>query len=66
MSEEEIQIMIDNAVHAAKQEVYREIADSLKSAGEMDMYNFQSIESQCTAHTARELGDRISWLVEEE
>jgi hypothetical protein len=50
--------------HSIKQEVYKEIADSLKSAGELDLYNFQSIEEQCSAHTARNLGDRVSWLVQ--
>ena len=64
MSEDEVLFLIEAAVKAAKQEIYAELADSFKSAGEMSHYDFQSIEDQCTAHTARGLGDRISWLVE--
>ena len=56
--------IIARALVAERQEIYAELADSFKSAGEMSHYDFQSIEDQCTAHTARGLGDRISWLVE--
>ena len=59
-----VKTMITNALADQRQEIYQELADSFKSAGELDLYSFQSIESQCSAHTARDLGDRISWLVE--
>lgn len=47
-----------------RQEVYAELADSIAGAGEIDLYNFQSIEAQCSAHTARDIAERIKWLVE--
>jgi len=65
MSEEEIQVMIDNALARQRQEIYKEIADSIAGAGELDCYNFQSIEAQCSAYAARDIADRIKWLVEE-
>ena len=57
-------VIVQSIIKAACMSVYRELADTFKSAGELDHYNFSSIEAQCTAHTARELGDRIKWMVE--
>jgi hypothetical protein len=57
-------VFVQALVKAITQEVYKELADSIKSAGDLDMYNFQSIEAQTAAHAAREIGERISWLVE--
>lgn len=60
----EVEEMIGEAIKQTTRFILTELADSFKSAGEIDLYNYQSIESQCTAHTARELGDRIGWLLE--
>lgn len=70
MSKTEIQEMIDTSIRiAAKQiaqEVYREISASLISAGERDLYNYDSIEEQCAKLGCAMAGDRIRWMVEEE
>ena len=62
---EVVPAMIEAAVKEATQATYRELADSFKGAGELDLYSYSSIEEQTTAHAARELGDRIGWLVED-
>ena len=64
IAKEQVEAMIAKAIQDAKQEIYRELVDSFESAGDLDHYNYQSIESICSAHTARELGDRIKWMVE--
>jgi len=65
MSEEEVALMIANAIHAAKQEVYAEIADSLKSAGEVDHYEWMSISEQAGKAGCAMAGEHIEWLVED-
>ena len=56
-----IKIMISDA----QQEVYREIADSLKSAGERDLYEYADIEEQAAKAGCALAGERIQWLVNE-
>ena len=65
MSKAEIEKMIKAAVHAAKQEVYAEIADSLKEAGERD-YEYASMNTLAGKAGCALAGERISWLVEHE
>ena len=60
-----IKIVIDDSVKEAKQEVYREISDSLKLAGDMDYYNYMSIEEQAAKSGCTMAGECISWLVED-
>ena len=60
-----IKIWIADALKVQRKEIYTELKESMTSLGYMDHYNFQSIEAQCTAHTARDLADRIGWLVDE-
>ena len=62
--EEKVAAMIATAVEAAKQEVYAEIADSLKSAGEVDMYNYESMESLAGKYGCQLAGERIEWLTD--
>ena len=55
---------IDAAITLAKQEVYAEIADSLKSAGEQNLYDYSSIEEQAGKAGCALAGERIEWLVQ--
>lgn len=57
-------VFVQALVHKISQHVYRELQQTIASAGELDLYNYQSIEQQCTAHAAREIADRISWITQ--
>ncbi len=65
ISRDQVKALIATAVQEAKQEVYREIADSLESAGEMDLYNHTSMDQQAAHAGCAMAGERIQWLVEE-
>jgi hypothetical protein len=59
-----IKVWIGDAVKKAQQEVYREIADSLKSAGEVDHYAYHSMDELAAKGGCAMAAERISWMVE--
>jgi hypothetical protein len=61
---DEKSIVVQTLARKIITQTFRELKESLESLGDLDHYNFQSIEAQCTAHAARDIADRIGWMIE--